>query len=74
MVDRAALVVEQRCPVGHDLVDVSVLTDAQEDVDVRPAVLARERSRPRQRCASDALVPACALDELGPDPFPLAQA
>ena len=58
VVDGLAFLVEGGRPVGDHLVEIGALCDAQEDVDVGPAILVAQRRGTRQRGAGDAIVPA----------------
>ena len=63
VVDGAGFLVDGARPVGDHLVEVGALGDAEEDVDVRPAVLVPERCRSGQRGAGDAIVCASPLEQ-----------
>ena len=74
VMDGAGLVVDGGRPVDDHLVEVGALGDAEEDVDVRPAVLVAERRRPGQRRAGDAIVLPGPLEQADPGPRRAAQA
>ena len=63
VVNGGVLPVHQVRPVGNHRRAVGVSTDAQSEVDVRPAILATQRGRPRQRGATDASIGSAGGDQ-----------